>query len=72
MKPPQVLIEGVLVVWGTLIDWLPVSGLPQLDVRVVCHASILGLEPLPTVIPVTKRLLVVPYTPLNCSFVINR
>ena len=71
-KPPQVLVKGVLVVWGTRIDRLPVPGLPQLDVRVVCHAPILGLVPLSTVIPTIKRLLVVPYTPLNYSFVINR
>ena len=71
VKPPQVLVEGVLVVWGTRIDRLIVPGLPQLDVRVVCHPPILGLVPLPAVIPTTKRLLVVPYTPLNYSFVIN-
>ena len=47
VKPPQVLVESVLVVWGTRIDRLPVPGLPQLDVRVVCHAPILGLVPLP-------------------------
>ena len=64
MKPPQVLIDGVLVVWGTRMDRLPFLGLPQVDVRVVCHTPIIGLVPLPTVIPATKRLLVVPYTPL--------
>ena len=67
VKPPQILVEGVLVVWGTRIDRLPVPVLPQLDVRVVCHAPILGLVPLPAVIHATKRLLVVPYTPLNYS-----
>ena len=72
MKPVQVLVEGVLVVWRTRMDRLLFSGLPQVDVRVVCHAPILGLVPLPAVIPATKRLLVVQYTPLNCSFVINR
>ena len=40
VKPPQVLIEGVLVVWGTHIDRLSVPILPQLDVRVVCHTPI--------------------------------
>jgi hypothetical protein len=54
VKPPQVLVEGVLVVWGTHIDRLPVPGLPQLDVRVVCHALILSLVPLSAVIPATK------------------
>ena len=72
VKPPQVLVEGVLVVWGTHMDRLPFLGLPPVDVRVVCHTSILGLVPLPVVIPITKRLLVVPYTHLNYSFVINR
>ena len=72
MKPSQVLVEGVLVVWGTHIDWLSLPILPQLDVRVVCHVPILGLVPLHTVIPTTKRLLVVPYTHLNYSFIINR
>ena len=72
VKPSQVLVEGVLVVWGTRIDRLPIPGLSQLDVRVVCHAPILGLVPLPAVIPATKRLLVVPYASLNYSFIINR
>ena len=54
LKPPQVLIEGVLVMWGTRIDRLPLPVLPQLDVRVVHHAPILGIVPLPTVIPATK------------------
>ena len=54
VKPPHVLVEGVLVVWGTRINRLPVPVLPQLDVRVVCHAPILGLIPLLAVIPATK------------------
>ena len=72
VKSAQVLVEGVVVVWRTRMDWLPFPSLPQVDVRAVCHAPILGHVPLPAVIPATKRLLVVPYTPLNYSFVINR
>jgi hypothetical protein len=54
MKPPQVLIEGVLVVWWTCIDRLLLPVLAQLDVRVVLHVPILLLVPLPVVIPATK------------------
>ena len=40
VKPPQVLVEGVLVVWGTRIDRLSVPGLPQLDfTRCVSRAN---------------------------------
>ena len=41
IKP--VLVEGVLVVWGTRMDRLPFPILQQVDVRVVCHAPIIGL-----------------------------
>jgi hypothetical protein len=54
VKPPQVLIEGVLVVWRTRIDRLPLPGLPQLDVCVVHHAPILDFVPFPMVKLATK------------------
>jgi hypothetical protein len=54
VKPPHVLIEGVVVVWWTRIDRLPLPILAQLDVRVVLHVPILLLVPLPAVIPTTK------------------
>jgi hypothetical protein len=49
MKPPQVLVEGVLVVWRTRIDRFSLPGLPQLDVCVVRHVPILDFVPLPAV-----------------------
>jgi hypothetical protein len=55
MKPPEVLIEGVLVMWRIRIDQSPLPGLPQLDVLVVLHAPILLIVPLPVVILATKR-----------------
>ena len=54
MKPPQVLVEGVLVMWRTRMDRMSYPILPQMDARAVCHAPILGLVPLPAVIPATK------------------
>jgi hypothetical protein len=54
VKPPQVLVEGVLVVWRTRIDRFLLPGLPQLDVRVVRHAPILDFVPLPMVKLATK------------------
>ena len=62
VKPPQVVIEGVLVMWGIRIDRSPLPGLPQLDELVVLHAPILVLVPLSMVIPATKRWLVLPHT----------
>jgi hypothetical protein len=55
MKPPQVLVKGVLVVWRTRIDRLPHPVLPQLDELIAHHAPILLGEPLPVVHPVRIR-----------------
>ena len=62
VKPPEVLVEGVLVMWQIYMDWYPLSGLPQLDELVVLDAPILVLVPLPTIIAAIKRWLVLPHT----------
>jgi len=62
VKPPEVLVEGVLVVWRIRMDQYPLPGVPQLDELVVLHAPILVLVPLSMVIPATKRWLVLSHT----------
>jgi hypothetical protein len=54
MKPAEVLVEGVLVVWQIHIDRSSLPGLPLLDVLVVRHASILLLVPLLVLKPAAK------------------